>query len=360
LKPLSEVLAVSCIVSLFLGSGSWRSFWLHSLFLSWDGSQFLWFCQEQKQDSVITTLFFDGYTVQLRSAYCVANNVWLIYLVVGLYTAFPIVAAALAKALFIPFSFALIGVVLRGASFAFRTHFSGTVTLREVWGRAFGIASMITPLLLGTCAAAVASGKIRVQHGQTPVALWDAWLTPFALTVGAMGLALCATIAPIYLTVEAQKSKNEQLVNIFRARAFLGGGILTILAILGLILAPFQAPLLWYGMLNHALWAVGVTLLIGIATAVALFFRHFRLARILIALETGAILGTWGLSQLPYILPPDLTVTGAASPPTTLREFFISALIGMLILIPSLWFLFRVFKMQDIIPPVHEKEIEGV
>src|SRR5205823_3586992 len=110
-------------------------------------------------------------------------------------------------------SLALIGVVLRGASFAFRTHFSGAMTLREVWGRAFGIASMITPFLFGTCAAAVASGKIRMQHGQVPVALWDVWLTPFALTIGAMGLTLCATIAPIYLTVEAQKTRNEQLVN---------------------------------------------------------------------------------------------------------------------------------------------------
>ncbi len=232
--------------------------------------------------------------------------------------------------------------------------------LREVWGRAFGIASLITPFLFGTCAAAVASGKIRVQHGQAPVALWSVWLTPFALTIGAMGLALCATIAPIYLTVEAQKARNEQLVNTFRKRAFFGGGALTVLAILGLVLAPSQAPFLWHGMLDHALWAVGVTLLLGIATTAAMFFRHFRMARILIALETGAILGTWGLSQLPYILPPDLTVTGAASPPTTLREFFISALIGMLVLIPSLWFLFRVLKMQDIVPPVHEKEVKGV
>ncbi|HKV00494.1 MAG TPA: cytochrome d ubiquinol oxidase subunit II, partial [Ktedonobacteraceae bacterium] len=74
-----------------------------------------------------------------------ANNVWLIYLVVGLYTAFPLVAATLAIALFIPVSLALIGVVLRGASFVFRTHFVHSMTMQEIWGRAFGIASAITP-----------------------------------------------------------------------------------------------------------------------------------------------------------------------------------------------------------------------
>ncbi len=287
-----------------------------------------------------------------------ANNVWLIFLLVGLYTAFPVVAAILATVLFIPFSLALLGVVMRGASFAFRTEFGHSVILKEAWGRAFGIASAITPFLLGTCAAAVASGQIRMQHGTVPVAIWHAWLTPFALTIGAMGLALCATIAPIYLTVEAHKAGNEKLAEIFRLRAFIGGSFLVALGLLGLALAPSEAPLLWHGLLDHAIWAVIVTMLIGLATAVMLFFRRYQFARLLIALSTGALLGTWGLAQLPYIVPPDLTLMNAASPPATLQAFLISALLGMLLLLPSLWFLFHVFKAQENLPPVHEKEVK--
>ncbi|GCE22531.1 cytochrome d ubiquinol oxidase subunit II [Dictyobacter kobayashii] len=233
-----------------------------------------------------------------------ANNVWLIYLVVGLFTAFPAVAALLATALFIPFTLILIGVVLRGASFAFRTQFFGAATVREIWGRAFGIASIITPFLLGACAAAVASGQIRLQHGQPPVALWSVWLSPFALTTGAIAVALCATIAPIYLTVEAERADRKDLAETFRKRAFIGGTLLAVLGLLGLFLAPSQAPLLWHGMLDHALWAVGVTMLLGIATIAALFFRRYKLARLLVGVVTGAFLGTWGLSQLPYIIPP--------------------------------------------------------
>lgn len=290
-----------------------------------------------------------------------ANNVWLIYLVVGLYTAFPPVAATLATSLFIPFSLALIGFVMRGASFAFRTQFGRMVIVREIWGRVFGIASIITPFLLGTCAAAVASGKLRVQHGTAPVAVFDAWLTPFALTVGAIAIALCATIAPIYLTVEAQNAQNEKLTAVFRKRAFIAGAVLVVLSILGISLTPSEAPQIWHGLLNQALWAVILTVIIGLATVAALFFRRYGLARIGIILETGAFLGTWGLAQLPYIVPPDLTIANAASPPTTLREFFFSALVGMLVLIPSLWFLFHVFKMEDVEPPEHEKEVkEGV
>jgi cytochrome d ubiquinol oxidase subunit II len=109
-------------------------------------------------------------------------------------------------------------------------------------------------------------------------------------------------------------------------------------------------------MLNHGLWAVAITMLIGIATAVALWFRRYRVARVLIVMEVVAFLGAWGISQLPYILPPDLTVAQAVGSPTTLREFFFSALIGTLVLLPSLWFLFHVFKFQRAVPPVHERQ----
>lgn len=287
-----------------------------------------------------------------------ANNVWLVFLIVGLYTVFPVVAATLATALFIPFSLALLGVVMRGASFAFRTEFAHSVYLKATWARAFGIASAITPFLLGTCAAAVASGQIRAQHGAIPVAIWHAWLTPFALTIGAMGLALCATIAPVYLTVEAHKARNDALAETFRRRAFIGGGFLAALGILGLALAPSEAPLLWQGLLTHATWAIAVTMLLGLVTAATLFFRRYQFARLLVALGTGALLGTWGLAQLPYIVPPDLTVMNAASPPATLQAFLVSALIGMLVLLPSLWFLFHIFKVQERVPFGHAKEAQ--
>jgi cytochrome bd ubiquinol oxidase subunit II len=289
-----------------------------------------------------------------------ANNVWLIYLAVGLYVGFPIVAATLANALFIPLTLALIGFVLRGAAFAFRTGFTGVVAAQVTWGSAFGAASLITPFLFGTCAAAVASGQLRVHNGQGPVGLWHAWLTPFAITIGIIALALCATIAAIFLTVEAERINKKELMEAFRLRAFLAGGVMVLLGLVALYLASIEAPQLWQGILGHGLWAVAITMLIGLATAIALFFRHYRLARILIVMEMISFLGSWGIAQLPYILPPDLTVSQAASPPTTMREFFFSALVGTLVLLPSLWFLFHLFKFQQAVPVVHEKQQKEV
>jgi cytochrome d ubiquinol oxidase subunit II len=134
-----------------------------------------------------------------------------------------------------------------------------------------------------------------------------------------------------------------------------------VLSILGISLTPSQAPQIWHGLLNQALWAVLVTVLSRPRHGSRAVLQALQPGEDRHHCRNGAFLGTWGLAQLPYMVPPDLTVTNAASPPTTLREFFFSALVGMLVLIPSLCFLFHVFKMEDVEPPVHEKEVkEGV
>ena len=288
-----------------------------------------------------------------------ANNVWIIYLIVGLYVTFPTVSAVLATALFIPFSLALIGIVLRGASFAFESHISQALTVRAIWGQLFSTASIIAPFFFGTSAAAVASGQIQVVHGNIPVAVFSPWLTPFAIVIGLLALAICSSLAAVYLTVEAERRQDAELVQSFRTRAFIALAAIATLGIVGFILASSEATILWNGLIHQALWALIVTILIGIATAGALFFKRYKLARILIIMETGAILGTWGLAQNPYLIPPDITLTSAASPPITLQEFLISAVIGMSILIPSMWFLFHVFKGVNRTPRVHEKKVEA-
>ncbi len=291
-----------------------------------------------------------------------ANNVWLTYLIVGLFTAFPIVSQTLAYALFVPFSLVLIGIVFRGASFAFRSHIRKAVALKAFWGRFFSTASLITPFLLGTIAGAVASGDLHVRNGVPPVAVWWPWLNPFSLVIGFMALGVCATVAATYLTVNAQMVEKPYLAEKFRVKAFIAAGVTAALGVAGFILMPFFASVLWDGLFtrNWAIWAVIVTIVIGLAAGVALYTRHYRTARILLDLDVAAFLGAWGLAQVPYIVPPDLTIVEASSPPTTMEQFLVSAIIGMLILIPSLWLLYHVFETRSPMPPVHQREIKGV
>ena len=65
-----------------------------------------------------------------------ANHVWLIFIFVVTWTAFPEAYASIMLTLFVPLTIAALGIVLRGASFAFR---KSVVTLRNrrLFGAAF-------------------------------------------------------------------------------------------------------------------------------------------------------------------------------------------------------------------------------
>ncbi len=286
-----------------------------------------------------------------------ANHVWLIFLIVGLFTAFPTAFATLSIALFLPLTIALIGIVLRGAAFIFRTYAIDT-TSRFVrwWSRVFSTSSLLTPFFLGVSAAAVASGHIEAPNGNVHADLGSSWTTPFALTIGAMGVSLCASLAAVYLTVEAINDNDPQLAEAYRLRAIIAGAITAVLGALGLLLSPSEAPILWQGMLTRAIPVVIATMLIGLATAASLLLRRYRVARVLIILETAFLLGSWGLSQFPYIIPPNVTISNAANEPSVILALLISIAIGMAILIPSLYYLFSVFKLSVPAPGLKKEE----
>jgi len=60
------------------------------------------------------------------------------------------------------------------------------------------------------------------------------------------------------------------------------------------------------------------------------------------------ILWGWGVAQFPYMLPPDLTIAGAAAPLRTLNLTLIALILGAIVLLPSLYYLFKVFKTRAI------------
>src|SRR5438105_3637303 len=232
-----------------------------------------------------------------------ANHVWLIFLIVGLFTAFPLAFSVLSIALFVPFTLAVIGIVMRGAAFMFRGQVDDAKTSRRIWGRVFSTASTITPFFFGAAAAAVASGQVHVQGARVQTDLLTGWTTPFALTIGALALSLCAVLAALNLIIEAQNSNDAELVEAFRRRALIAGAITLVLDVVAFTLSPFEAPLLWHGMLAHALPLVIVTGLIGLGTAASLLLRRYRLARALAIIVTAFIFASWGVSQFPYLIP---------------------------------------------------------
>jgi cytochrome d ubiquinol oxidase subunit II len=274
-----------------------------------------------------------------------ANHVWLILAIVLTFSCFPPVFARLGTVLHIPLSLMLVGIVLRGSAFTFRTYDDQHDAVQRRWGRIFAGASLVTPVLLGVCIGAVASG----HAGPVPAAgdfadrFVDPWLTSFSLVVGLMALALFAHLAAVFLTLE---SDDPALIEDFRLRALWSGVILFLVAFGALLIARDQAPLMGVGLLVSP-WSLPfhvATGLAAIAVLAALWRRRYHLARVVVGLQVSLILWGWAVSQYPYLVPPDLSIEDAAAPTATLRLVLIVLGLGIVVLLPSLVYLFRVFK----------------
>src|SRR5436190_19498576 len=175
-----------------------------------------------------------------------ANHVWLLLVVVLLFACFPAAFAAIGISLHVPLTIVLVGIVLRGSAFAFRSH-DGSDEARRRWSRTFAIASVVTPVMLGVCVGAVASGRIRVEPASAQV-LSDPvspWLALFPIALGMFALALFAFLAAVYLTVEA---RDDALREAFRARALGTAAAVGALALACLLLARGGAPRVYQGL----------------------------------------------------------------------------------------------------------------
>lgn len=270
-----------------------------------------------------------------------ANHVWLIFLIVILFTAFPPAFAALSVALFIPLHLALAGIILRGASFVFRAHGASAVRAERAWGSIFGSASIITPVLLGMCLGAISTGQIRMVGGIVTAGYISPWLALFPIMCGAFALALCAYLAAIYLILETRGEVRED----FRRRALASGGVVAILAMLMLPITALEAPRLWSNLItlqDAPVLAAGAGL--ALLSGWAVWTRRYRLGRIAAAGEVVILLLGWALAQWPYIIYPDMSLASSAAPAPTLQFLLATLPLGALLLVPALWLLFSVFK----------------
>lgn len=274
-----------------------------------------------------------------------ANHVWIILVIVILFTAFPPAFAAIATALHIPITLLLIGIILRGTAFTFRTYDVQRDDVQRRWSLVFSVASIITPVLLGIILGAIASGTIRVQNGVVTSGFFSSWLAPFPFAVGFFALALFAFLAAVYLTME---TRERDLQEDFRRRALIAGVIVGMLALTVFVLAGSGAPTVRAG-ISRTWWALALHLLTAVfamGAFYALWTRKYGLARVCAAAQVTLILLGWAFAQYPHLVEPDITIFSAAAPRITLQLLFGALVVGAILLFPSYYYLFRIFKRE--------------
>jgi cytochrome d ubiquinol oxidase subunit II len=264
-----------------------------------------------------------------------ANHVWLIYILVFWWTAFPRAFAAATTTLFIPLMLSLAGIVLRGASFAFRKY-AATFSQARLFGAIFTGASLITPFFLGTVVGAIASGRVPARGYGDPV---GSWLNPTSLVGGALAVTTCVFLAGVFLSADAARVGIPALAQRLRVRTLVVGIVSGLVVFAGLYPVVHDAPTLSHGLLGAAFSLLVVAALAGAITLYLLYRRRYSLARFSAVAAVGAVILGWGVGQYPWMLVDQLTINDAAGAHATLTALLVVAALAAVIVLPPLSYL---------------------
>jgi cytochrome d ubiquinol oxidase subunit II len=269
-----------------------------------------------------------------------ANHVWLIFVITGLFSAFPRAFSALGMLTFLPATLALVALVVRGASFAFAGQADGEPKARALFQSLFGCASIAAPFLFG----AIAGGLARQRGGGE----LDFWIGPFQAAVGALAVAVCTALAACFLAVESGRAGDRQLEAAFRTWALRAVAAVGALALGALALAPVEASQRFRGLAHRALPEVAIAMAALVGAHTALRRQQYRLARAALALAVVAVIWGWGFAQYPRIVGTTATVANTAASGPELTAVAVALASGLVLLVPSLWVLFVAFRRQPL------------
>jgi cytochrome d ubiquinol oxidase subunit II len=262
-----------------------------------------------------------------------ANHVWLVFILVLLWTAFPPAFAAIMTALFVPLALSLLGIVLRGVGFAFR-HTAQRLRMQQLTGAIFAASSLITPFFMGTVVGAVATGQVPAHPAGNILA---AWTSPTAILTGFLFVAACAYISAVFLVLEARQRGHLGLVRYFSLRATAAGVVTGALAGGTFAELAVSAPRVFDRLTGIALPLVAISIAAGIAV-LGMLWLHWYTALVLratAAIAVATVVWGWGLAQYPYLLPTSLPLAAGSAPTGTLVAEFVVAGLAVLLVAPG-------------------------
>lgn len=265
------------------------------------------------------------------------NNVWLIFVLVVMWTGFPVLFQTVFTAMWLPLALAAVGLVLRGAGFALRKP-TRRLARRRVYGAVFAVSSVVTPFFLGAVVGGLATG--RVAPGTKASA--DAWSNGTSVIAGLLTVAATAFLGAVFLTADARRFDAADLVGYFRLRAWSSLGVIAVLAVVGLVVTDDDARYVHDGLTSGIGLALVLAAVVGaLATAGLLYRAATGWARITAVGSVALVVLAWGLAQRPYLIPTSLTVSQAAGASTTLRWLMLVTVVAVVLVGPPLVLLYR-------------------
>jgi cytochrome bd ubiquinol oxidase subunit II len=273
-----------------------------------------------------------------------ANHVWLVFILVVLWTAFPEAFGAITSTLYVPLALAALGIVLRGAGFAFRKSVESPAAQRAL-GATFALSSLLTPFFMGTVVGAIASGNVPAEGNG---AAFSSWLEPLPLLTGAIFVASGAYLAAIFLIVDSRRADDGEMEDYFARRALWGAAAAGAFALAGIFALHSDARYVFDRLVAEGLPLVVLSALCGVAVPALLLRGRRRGIRPLAVIAVAAVIWGWGVAQFPYLLPTSLDISGTAAPGPTLDAILIIFGVATVAILPALGLLY-VLSQRDVV-----------
>jgi cytochrome bd ubiquinol oxidase subunit II len=284
-----------------------------------------------------------------------ANHVWLIFALVIFWSAFPVAFAAVMTVAALPLWLSVLGIVLRGAGFAFRKEVRG-LRWERLLGAVFAFSSLLTPFFMGTVVGCVAAGKVALDAQTSMLA---AWTNPTSLLIGALFVAVCGYQAATFLIGEAASRGDHRLKRYFRRRAVIASAAAGALSLATLAELHHSNHALYRGLTGRALPLLILGAGCGLVVLALLAFGRSRGLRALSALGVAAVVSGWGVGQYPTLLPgTGLTLANGSAPHATLVMLVAVFAAAVLLVVPGFLLLFRLHGRQMLspTPPLQDAE----
>jgi cytochrome bd ubiquinol oxidase subunit II len=266
-----------------------------------------------------------------------ANHVWLIFVLVVLWTAFSAAFESIMSTLFIPLSLAALGIVLRGSGFAFHK-LARRLRYRRLAERLFGLFSLLTPFFMGTVVGAIASGRVPVGNAAGDAV--TSWLNAVSLLTGALFVATGAYLSAVFLISDARRAGDADLETYFATRALIAALVAGAIAVAAIAVYRADARFIYDGLTSEGLPLVIVSGLCGLGVLALLWRGERRGARPLAIGAVVAVIWGWGVAQYPYLLPQSLTINDGASSSETLTAVLVVFGVAVVVVLPALAFLY--------------------
>jgi cytochrome d ubiquinol oxidase subunit II len=276
-----------------------------------------------------------------------ANHVWLIFALVIFWSAFPLAFAAVMTVAALPLWLAALGIVLRGAGFAFRKEVQG-LHWERLLGAVFALSSLLTPFFMGTVVGSVAAGKVSLGAQHSTLA---AWTSPTSLLTGALFVAVCGYMAAIFLIGEASSRNDHRHERYFRHRAVLASVLAGALSLAVLAELHHANHALYHGLTGRALALLILGAACGLVVLALLTLGRSTALRPLAGIGVAAVVWGWGVGQYPTLLPgTGLTLANGSAPHATLVVLIAVAVAAALLVVPGFLLLFWLHGRQLLSP----------